>query len=71
MTHPSLFKEAAQRIVQRAQSSENQADSSQAVQGTPGFQAGGRTAATQMSAGTFGSSLPLTSPTDTSQVPRR
>lgn len=70
MTHLSLFKEAAQRIVQRAQSSENQADSSPASQSTPGSQAS-RRAAGQMSAGTFDGALPLTSPTERSRAPRR
>jgi len=69
MTHRSLFKEVAQRIVQRAQSSENEAPRPlQAQMGpAPGQRLG---QAHQMMGGDLGSAA-FTSPTDTSPAPRR
>lgn len=63
MTHCSLFKEAAQRIVQNAQSSQNDA-LSPALKAAVGMRSA---PPAQMSGSTF-SPRPLTSPTDTSAV---
>jgi hypothetical protein len=60
MTHCSLFKEVAQRIVQNAQSSENDAQPA-ALRSASGLRPG---ASAQMSGSAF-HSKPLTSPTDT------
>lgn len=69
MTHPSLFKEVAQRIVQSAQSPQGDGAPQVpgAVQSTSGTQAA---APTQMSGSDFGQAG-LTSPSDTSPASRR
>lgn len=61
MTHCSLFKEVAQRIVQRAQSSQN--DAQPPVLRSDSARRSSQPA--QMSGSTFGSSLP-NSPRDSS-----
>lgn len=63
MTHCSLFKEVAQRIVQNAQSSQNDA-LSPALKSAPGMRS---SESAQMSGSTF-SPRPLTSPTDKSAL---
>ena len=66
MTQPSLFKEVAQRIVQRAQSSEN--DSASRSAPTPGSHV---STPAQMTGSSFADACHFTSPTDTSQAPHR
>lgn len=70
MTHRSLFKEVAQRIVQSAQSS--QSEDSRSPQPTlrplPARTGG---PSVQMAASTFAGGAPLTNRTDTSPAPHR
>ena len=67
MTHRSLFKEVAQRIVQSAQASQSDGSSNAlpanaSPMGAPG------TPPTQMSASTFGAASPVTTLTDRSRA---
>lgn len=70
MTQRSLFKEVAQRIVERAQFSEN--DSAQPhLSRMPPVPGSSTAQSVQMTGSTFVLSDCLTSPTDTSQAPHR
>ncbi len=71
MSHPSLFKEVAQRIVQRAQSSESDAYRLQPARQALASQGHGGGQPAQMTGTSFGSQPGLTSPTDRSPAPRR
>lgn len=71
MSHRSLFKEVAQRIVQRAQSPENDSHRLSQPTGPALESAGTEPRAPQMVAGTFHTPPALTSPRDTSPAPRR
>lgn len=72
MTQPSLFKEVAQRIVQRAQSSENDSATPFTSRSapTPGARA---SSPAQMTGSSFAgtSACGFTSPTDKSPAPHR
>lgn len=69
MTHRSLFKEVAQRIVQRAQSSESDAHSP--LQARTGPLTGQRLDPQDPLMGRGLGAAGFTSPTDTSPAPRR
>ena len=70
MTQPSLFKEVAQRIVQRAQASENDGAPPFTSQRAP-MPGTCTDQPAQMTGSSFAGACSFTSPTDTSQAPHR